>query len=780
MLAYHPRINAGCWLLGMMLIGVLGTQAFSREWLETGFLALLPASEQKPEIAHAIQRHNQSINRKVVWLIGAANSVQAITLAKELKQSIEKSGLFSQVMLEVPQQQAIEQYRLLFPYRYQLLDAESQYTLENQPETLLSQNLEMLYSPLGQIQAASLERDPLLLFNRYFSSQNPVSFNLEQGIVILYDENKYWALLLTELEDNDLPLDKLESLLALARQAASKFKAAGGELMASGLPLFTAYGAESAKQEISTVGLGSSLGIVVMLLLTFRSIRPLLLSTLAIASGLVAALIICIFIFGKIHIITLVFGASLIGVADDYAQHYLCDSFSEKNWNPQRALLALLPGLFLGLVSNLLSYAGLGFSPFPGLQEMALFSAIGLLVAWLTVVMLFPFLLTGFKLEHEPGLLKLAMLWEQRWPDWVMRNRRWLSLLLLIFIAGGILQLTPKDDMRLLQSVSPDVMQTADKIRQMLPVSRDNQFFLVAGSNQQVWYQNEKKLLENLSVLKQRQALKSYEGISNFWPDPSRQQANYQLLKGTLYDSGLAERYMSNLGFSADAVKTELKQFNESGHKTLALPAWLAGADEAKKQLWLGCDQERCLSIVALSGIDDQKALSALQALPGVSWVDQVDQLSALFKRYRIRASWLLFTAFGLVLLGLALKFGRRGALTIMAIPTVSILAALSMLGWFNQLFSLFNLFALLLVLGIGVDYAVFFFLAGNKRVSTLLAVTLAALTTLLAFGLLALSSTEIVHAFGFTVGVGIISAMLTSPLVGRWLSTSGNKVGGS
>ncbi len=94
-------------------------------------------------------------------------------------------------------------------------------------------------------------------------------------------------------------------------------------------------------------------------------------------------------------------------------------------------------------------------------------------------------------------------------------------------------------------------------------------------------------------------------------------------------------------------------------------------------------------------------------------------------------------------------------------------LASLAMMGWFDQLFSLFNLFALLLVLGIGIDDAVFFFLAEDKRACTSLAVTLSALTTLLAFGLLAVSSTQIVHAFGFTVATGIFTALMCAPLIG-------------
>ncbi|TAK59774.1 MMPL family transporter [Methylobacter sp.] len=764
---YHPKLTAGVWLAGMLAICILGGQVLTRDWLETGFLALLPTSEQQPEIAKATLQHNQLLNRKVIWLTGATTSQEAINHAQKLKQQLEQSRLFSKVVLEFPQQQYIQQYRQLFPYRYRLLDAQSQSILATNPEDLIKQNLEILNSPIGQMQAADLERDPSLIFSRYFNAQNPIKLNLEQGIVVLSDQHRFWALLLTDLQDEKLQLDKLETLSSLVNSATEQVKAVGGELLVSGMPLFTAHGAESAKQEISTVGIGSSLGIIVLLWATFRSMRPLLLSSLAIGSGLIAALVISVLFFGKIHILTLVFGASLIGVADDYAQHFLCDSFGEKDWNPRKGLKFILPGLSLGLASNLLSYAGLGFSPFPGLQEVALFSAVGLLVAWLTVVLLFPLLLTGFRFDHQPGILKLTTYWEEHWPLWVSNNRRWLGLILSVFVAGGLWLLTPQDDVRLLQSPPAELLRTADKIRQLFPMSPDNQFFLVSGKDQTEWHQNEQKLLKRLEALKQQKALTAYEGLSNYWPDATQQQQNYQLLKHKLYDSGLLERYMADLGFDEAAVKAEYKQFAEAASNTLTLPEWLAAADQTKQQLWLGCDFGHCQSTVALIGINDISALTALQDLSGVIWVDQVESVSSLFARYRIRASGLLAIAFCLASLGLGYKFGWRNGMTIMSVPVVALAVSLAMSGWFGQLFSLFNLFALLLVLGIGVDYGLFFFMAGDRRASTSLGVTLSALTTLLAFGLLAASSTEIVHAFGFTVTAGIVTALLCAPLIG-------------
>jgi predicted exporter len=132
-----------------------------------------------------------------------------------------------------------------------------------------------------------------------------------------------------------------------------------------------------------------------------------------------------------------------------------------------------------------------------------------------------------------------------------------------------------------------------------------------------------------------------------------------------------------------------------------------------------------------------------------------------------------MFGVCGLLWVTLIWKLGWRNGLRVMAVPSLAMLASLAVLGWRGELFTLFNLFALLLVLEVAVDYAVFFQMAdgevdaSDKRDSTSLAVTLSAFTTLLAYGLLAMSSTAIVHAFGVTLAVGILTAFLLAPLVG-------------
>ena len=64
----------------------------------------------------------------------------------------------------------------------------------------------------------------------------------------------------------------------------------------------------------------------------FRSLRQLLLALFTIGTGVAAAAATTLAVFGEIHILTLVFGASLIGISIDYALHFLCDAYRGPAW----------------------------------------------------------------------------------------------------------------------------------------------------------------------------------------------------------------------------------------------------------------------------------------------------------------------------------------------------------------------------------------------------------------------------------------------------------------
>src|SRR5690606_38534337 len=121
---------------------------------------------------------------------------------------------------------------------------------------------------------------------------------------------------------------------------------------------------------------------------------------------------------------------------------------------------------------------------------------------------------------------------------------------------------------------------------------------------------------------------------------------------------------------------------------------------------------------------------------------------------------------YALVLGILVWRYGLRIGLGVM-LPT-ALAAALTLAGlalWGEQL-NLFHFLALLLVLGVGIDYSLFIMEDAELNASTMLAILLSAIANELSFGLLAVSSTPAVHAFGITTFLGIASAALLAPLV--------------
>ena len=110
----------------------------------------------------------------------------------------------------------------------------------------------------------------------------------------------------------------------------------------------------------------------------------------------------------------------------------------------------------------------------------------------------------------------------------------------------------------------------------------------------------------------------------------------------------------------------------------------------------------------------------------------------------------------------LSLRYGRR-AWRVMMAPALASIIVLAILTLCGIAVSIFHSLALLLVLGIGLDASIFLH-DSQKSPSAWLAVSLSSLTTLLAFGLLALSSTPILQFFGITVLLGIICLFVLAP----------------
>ena len=103
----------------------------------------------------------------------------------------------------------------------------------------------------------------------------------------------------------------------------------------------------------------------------------------------------------------------------------------------------------------------------------------------------------------------------------------------------------------------------------------------------------------------------------------------------------------------------------------------------------------------------------------------------------------------------MVLRFRQRQALWLVAIPATATAMLYICSFVFGFALNLFHVMALFLVLGFGMDYAIFVHELKQHARITLQAILLSAVTSLLSFGLLGLSSITVVASFGVTLLVG-------------------------
>jgi predicted exporter len=142
------------------------------------------------------------------------------------------------------------------------------------------------------------------------------------------------------------------------------------------------------QSEATWLGAIATVGMIILLLIAYRSVGVVFLGTLPIASAGVAGLAAVSAMFGTVHGITLAFGVTLIGVAQDYPMHLF--SHQHPGQTPLATARSVWPTLATGVVSTCIAYFAFLSSGVPGLAQLACFTIAGLAVAGLSTRFLLP------------------------------------------------------------------------------------------------------------------------------------------------------------------------------------------------------------------------------------------------------------------------------------------------------------------------------------------------------------------------------------------------------
>ncbi|WP_293136012.1 hypothetical protein [Moritella sp.] len=753
----NKKVGLKCYLLQLAVVLLLaGYQLGWGQWqIETNILSLLPTDSQ----AQASQKHNiqqakaalfQQANQRVLVAISGE---QAIPAYRQLATEITSfDGIENEAMAVPDISEVIEFYQ---PYRDSVMTDDYQALLTD-PQAINNFVLGKLTQVSDPFVSGSLAIAPRLNLADFLATglTQLQSFETEQGIIVVNKHGLKHYIMPIKVDVDGFSVKQTQAfsqqLQAEFQRLESKFDV---DVLYSGVLFHTAESSQQAEYEMSTFGVISLLAVLLMILMVFRSAKPVNLALLVLTISVVYGLTAVVTLFNQLHLLTLVFAVTLIGIVIDYCFHAFV------SLNTTGGIKSIRTALCLGFITTALGYAALIMSPLSLLSQVAVFMIFGLFGALLTVLLLLPYFNLSGNISVTPSVWVLT----DKLNIWLTRlhqQRRIVFVILSLGLVSVIVidDINFNDDIRLLNSSPAFLIDNEIQMAKLMGYQH-SQRIVISADDSETLLQRQEMLLTRLQSEQQQQPDLTVKSIASLLPSVAKQQANNDLLKDA------EQQQVFQQGLAILGLTDTVDDF-----KPLTLAAFNSGPLQALSAVYIyqyqiSDDNEKYALWVETSGVALNSELQQwIAAQPDMSIDNKPAEVSAALSHYRQALSLLFAGAILVVTMVLCLRFGLAqgllGLLSIVVSASGALLLTQLTLGHLN----IFNLLAVLLILALAIDYVIFYQEHGLQR-NTVLAITLSAISSALVFGVLALSVTPAVESFGLTVMFGILLVFLLAPL---------------
>lgn len=653
---------------------------------------------------------------------------------------------------------AEEEAALLFAHRYALSPAGIAFT-----EPALRAALE------GVLDGLRSSAEPLF---RRFAFSDPTGAFLgllrgwAEGAAVRTDHGVWMAdgpRALILLQSRAAGLDT-EAQGAAAEAVRAAFAAAappaGARLLVSGPGVFAAEAAATVRADVKLVSTLSFVLVGAFLFWRYRSPLMLAVVALPLSAGTLAGLLVVAAVFGHVHGAALGFGMTMLGVADDYP--ILLVTNRAPGESLRDAARRLWPTLRLAVAAAVAGLVPMLGSGFPGLAQLGLFAAVGLVGAALATRYALPALLPqGLSVRPLPERLAHVLL--------CLPTRRGLVLGALAAVALALLAVGGprlERDIAALSPVPEPVRLLDGELRAQVGAPDVRLVLTLKAPDAEAALQASERAV---AALRTAGIAGMIDHPARWLPSAATQRARLAALPE---EAALATRLAAardGLPFRATAFDPFLREVAEARARAPLAPADLAAAPLLAARLapLLRQEEDGWRALLLPGEATDAAALRAAAAtVPGLMVVDIKAETEALLAEGIATA--LRWGGVGGVLVLLLLGAGRglAGGLRIGAALAGALLLTFAMLAALGERITVFHLTAALLLAGVGLDYALFMSRSGAEESTddaarALGSVLTCMITTLLTFGLLALCRTPVLHATGLTVCLGIASAFI-------------------
>ncbi|OYQ73358.1 MMPL family transporter [Wohlfahrtiimonas sp. G9077] len=743
---------AKLWAVIVCMTLILLSWLIANSRINSNLFDLLPKESTAQYNPALVDGYLNTLDRQLVWMIAAPTPEMGEAAATQFVDDLSNIEHITHIQAQKSPEDlhawhdAIQRAPMLMPQTLFEKMANHSY---------LPWILSQLYSPFSGVSIAEIKHDPLLLTRAFVLNQmqQHQQFSITNGWITIATPDQTWFLIRAEVADDASGMLQRQPIANAITEAKTRvlqnFKAT--TILQSGALFYGNHAAKLAEHDITTIGLASLIGIIVVFYLFFRSWRAIGLTLFTLMLGSMFGLTMVLLIDREIHLITLVMSTSIIGVAIDYTLLFLTFRSLLPNTSGLNTIRAIFSPLMGALISTVLAYVVLLFAPFAGLAQLAMFTITGLLAVFITIVAWFP-LTRPLPSRTAPRLLSTITAYTNAWQT-QSRLRIGVPLFLLIIAGTGIWQLKINDDIGALQALPQDLVTEQHAIGQLLKQNMDQRVVMLTAQSPDALIHALEAFTPTFDNWVQRDWIEGYQQLP--FASNAEQNARLTLLKETLPQ--LTAQYTS-LGIEVDDISLPDQPMNLSEWQQTPL-------SEGWNLLIQTFPSGDSAVIVPLINMKDATAIEAAIAQhDNLHWVDRKGDLSTLFGQYRHTMQWLLGTAWMIVMIALVCLKGIKNGMISSIVLLLAIALPLGIFGWFGITLNLFGVMALILVLGISIDY-VLFFSSKNPAPILLITLILAALISELTFGLLALSQTNAISSFGLILLLGIATALLLAPL---------------
>lgn len=762
----------------LMLTAACGIWLTQRLVLTTDMSAFLPPAATRAQEMLIGQLRSGVASRLLLLAIEDASDEALAAASTGLADRLARSGQFETVA-NGDASRAARDLQQLFSLRYALSPgvAAERFTAEGL-RAALQESLALLASPLSAPFRSSLPQDPtgeLRRLARLFErSGGPAT---RQGVWFSGDGKR--ALLIAETRAPGFDLDAQSKAIATIQQAYAEVAPAGARLRLAGPGLAAVTARATVERDAARSSTIATIGILLLLLYVYRSPWPVVFSALPAASGMLAGLTAVSLWFGPVHGITVGFAAILIGEAIDYPTYLYAQTGRDETL--EATLGRIGATLRLAVLTTSCGALSMLLSSFNGLAQLGLLTIVGVIVAGLVTRWVLPALTPARILER-----KLAMPLDWRLPGRLGTGTAWGAVLAIACVALIAIQRNDRlwdDDLANLTPVAEDFKALDRQLRSQLGAPDPRHLIILTAAGREDVLQKSERVAQLLDGAVASGAIGGYELAARFLPSEKKQQERRAALPDAVTLAANLHKAMAGLPFRPGAFAPFLSDVERARNQPLLAPETLGGTALGTRigsLLFPGASG--WVALAPISGVRDAAALAAAlrsSGKPDVLLLDLKREADALVAGYRAEALRLLLI--GLACIALLVYAGSRSLAAtgrVLAPVMAAALLDVATLSIAGVQLTLFHLVALLLVVGVGTNYALFFNQpqgSRDERALMLLSLAVASFATLLSALALAGSGTPVLRAIGVTVAIGTVYALALSALLAPHLDRAMN-----